>query len=241
MPVAVAKVETTTLSYLPRASGRHRWARRSGIAFVLLAAAVLLSAWTIRFAQQLIFLQQQKQLLDFSLPPNTIIASTRIADDGGLLNGPGYQMHNGGPLVSRTAPGLILMNPTPLMAWGHGESCAFIHRLRTPGKPWRLVSVPLSPTTPFTPNGQEGVVLTSFVQVPAGLNIASRLRAIGEFNAMSLVLPAAGRLRLYAGQPDATDDSHFTIGYEHDGQNDTIDGFLLPNDMVKLEIRQTKK
>lgn len=33
-------------------------------------------------------------------------------------------------------------------------------------------------------------------------------------------------IRLFAGQPDADDPTHFTIGYEYDGQAGTIDGYL---------------
>jgi hypothetical protein len=41
----------------------------------------------------------------------------------------------------------------------------------------------------------------------------------------------------FAGQLDPRDASHFTIGYEHDGKPGTIDGWLMNDDTVKLEVR----
>lgn len=43
--------------------------------------------------------------------------------------------------------------------------------------------------------------------------------------------------RFFAGQPDPNDESHFTIDYEVDGIRNTIDGWLLDDDTVKLEPR----
>lgn len=44
-------------------------------------------------------------------------------------------------------------------------------------------------------------------------------------------------LRLYAGQPDPADASHFTIRYESKGSGGTIDGWLRDGDSVKLQVR----
>jgi hypothetical protein len=49
------------------------------------------------------------------------------------------------------------------------------------------------------------------------------------------------QLRVYAGQPDPTDESHFTLGYELDGKPGTIDGWLRPNGSVVLEPREGKR
>jgi hypothetical protein len=49
--------------------------------------------------------------------------------------------------------------------------------------------------------------------------------------------PGATPLRLFAGQPDAADESHFTFTYEANGQKGTIDGWLQAGDVVKLQLR----
>jgi hypothetical protein len=44
-------------------------------------------------------------------------------------------------------------------------------------------------------------------------------------------------LRLYAGQPDPSDPSRFTIGYELDGEPGTIDGCVAASGSVHLAVR----
>jgi len=48
------------------------------------------------------------------------------------------------------------------------------------------------------------------------------------------------QLRIFAGQPDPTDASHFTIAYELDGVPGTIDGWLFDDDSVRLKPRVGK-
>jgi hypothetical protein len=50
-------------------------------------------------------------------------------------------------------------------------------------------------------------------------------------------IPHNSTLRVFAGQPDPFDDSHFTIGYEADHHAGTIDGWLEDDDTVKLTIQ----
>ena len=44
-------------------------------------------------------------------------------------------------------------------------------------------------------------------------------------------------LRIYAGQPDATDASHFTIAYQAGEKKGIIDGWLKEDDTVELKLR----
>ena len=85
--------------------------------------------------------------------------------------------------------------------------------------------------------------MESFVQSPATLRIGSRLQPVypSVTSHWGLALPTAQKLRIYAGQPDLNDESHFTIPYEIDGKTDVIDGWLMPDDSVKLEPRHSFK
>jgi hypothetical protein len=47
-------------------------------------------------------------------------------------------------------------------------------------------------------------------------------------------------LRIYAGQPDPKDASHFTIRYQTWGQEDVMDGYLVNNDTVMLKPRNPR-
>jgi hypothetical protein len=44
-------------------------------------------------------------------------------------------------------------------------------------------------------------------------------------------------VRLFPGQPDPLDESHFTIPYDAGGVAGTIDGWLEANDTVRLAVR----
>jgi len=46
------------------------------------------------------------------------------------------------------------------------------------------------------------------------------------------------RLEWFAGQPDPTDDSHFTIRFELNGKPGIVDGWLKDDDTVAIETRK---
>jgi hypothetical protein len=52
-----------------------------------------------------------------------------------------------------------------------------------------------------------------------------------------LSLPSAKSLVVYAGQSDPNDPTHFTIAYSTDGQSGTIDGWVLDQGEIRLELR----
>jgi len=54
-------------------------------------------------------------------------------------------------------------------------------------------------------------------------------------------LPAPpAKIRIFAGQADGADGSHLTLVYEADGRPGIIDGWLMDDDTVKLQIRPGK-
>jgi hypothetical protein len=44
--------------------------------------------------------------------------------------------------------------------------------------------------------------------------------------------------RIYAGQPDPDDPSHFTFEYENRGVRKTVDGWLREDDPLRFHIRE---
>jgi hypothetical protein len=52
-----------------------------------------------------------------------------------------------------------------------------------------------------------------------------------------LEIPFGRTFLLLGGQANPQDATHFTIDYEADGTPGTIDGWLLPGDIVKLKFR----
>ena len=229
------------LDYGPPISAGRRRLRRGLIALLLLSAMLACATWAVRFVQQIVRVQQQKKLMNFSLPPNTVVVSSDLIGEHGLLSRPGYQLQSPGVFAPATATSLIALNPTAQPRWGQVGSTVFLHRLRAAGQSWRLLSVALQRSVAFDPDNGQSMWLEPVVQIPATLSLGSRLETLSEYGRAALKIPTTAPFRLYAGQPDPNDESHFTICYEHSGMKDAIDGFILSNDSVKLELHRTQK
>lgn len=97
----------------------------------------------------------------------------------------------------------------------------------------------------FATNGEDG---TPVWDAP-GRSTALRLQPADEATEMPahwagpaqpgypghLTVQYKDQLRLYAGQADPADASHFTIAYDHDGQTGVIDGWLKPDGSIVLK------
>jgi len=93
-----------------------------------------------------------------------------------------------------------------------------------------------------TPSGDKqlvAVVLTGYsrrnLQFDAGLSAADRCSIYTT--PVDIEHLDTGLLRLYAGQPDPADPSHFTIGYDMNGKPGTIDGWLENDRSVEIQVR----
>jgi hypothetical protein len=124
------------------------------------------------------------------------------------------------------------------------EGTVFLHERRTPAGERRLVGVDLLPfglpiglnlTDPVEGRLEPwGRVFTdgSFLRPPVEAFSPKQ----NPYRSWSLIGPP-DRLRVFAGQPDPNDPSHFTIDYEVHGVRHTLDGWLRDDDTVVIEPR----
>jgi hypothetical protein len=101
----------------------------------------------------------------------------------------------------------------------------FVHELRAPGRAGRLVWVCVDST-------RTGDYLRWQVYKEAGLSLGSRMSTLGDGSASVLFE------KIYSGQPDPSDPSHFTAHCERGGVSYAIDGWLLPDDTVQMQMRR---
>ena len=115
----------------------------------------------------------------------------------------------------------------------------FLHARTSPAGNRRIVVVQRGPNTlvpAFVPYTDLEIILLEpswRTGVPRGIDPPEVPRVLipHDLNAMTR------HLRIYAGQPDDDDPSHFTIEYESHGQRGTIDGWLQDDDTVRMRVR----
>jgi hypothetical protein len=215
------------INYAPPAPWyRGRRTQRIIVRLLIVAAITCGAIWGLRFFQQVRFLYQQRQWMRYTAPADRIVLADGTADVARLLKMPDYR-----PVATAAA-----FNPPAAIYWPPQDECVFLHGLHAAGHPEKLVTVTLGPQPAFVPG--RGYQLIALAQTPAALRPGSRPEFC-SVNATSgkLALPVADSLRVYAGQLDPADASHFTIRCDLGGKQSTIDGWLMPDDSVKLEAR----
>jgi hypothetical protein len=117
------------------------------------------------------------------------------------------------------------------------DSLVFVHSRRSPGQAERLVAITVmdDSSTRYATNDRHLLLLWYSIQ-PGSLFSPPDIR-ISYNVAMYMQIHTGSRFHLFAGQPDRSDASHFTIGYEIDGLKGTIDGYMRNTDSVKLQVR----
>jgi hypothetical protein len=119
---------------------------------------------------------------------------------------------------------------------GTPAGIAFCHTRQSPGGEERMVIVGcygVRQPPPASEAGSTPLAIAATASPTDKIWISSKL-----FKRPRLDLPTAtGARRLYAGQIDPGDASHFTIRYEINDKAGTIDGWLGENDTVKLQVR----
>jgi hypothetical protein len=202
------------------------------------------------------FLSVQRQCMNLAYPPTQVAyeedhqqAQTIVA---GQATSTGWTMlsdSNGKALAFYLKPDLVnqyidwdasgpVMNPF--------NSFLFLHARQATGGPERLVHVGVNSI--FSIRGgaegglapgklQEQQVLDWQVIRPGTLFSPAAQVASGSWGNKTLYINMPKPLRLYAGQADPNDASHFTVdALTANGGTLTIDGYLQPNDQITFSL-----
>lgn len=231
---------------------RRRWMVWVGVGLLAAALAVVGQRVARVMTGRLNLLAAQRACLDFDLPAGAVAYDddpTRATDAWAALSGSAVRGHYM-PLSKRDrAPDLnaVWLAPEKLQVFTASsgnmvtEPTLFLHGRSANGREGRrLVCVTF-------PEGTQRVLGQAMPNAPmfewrvfslasplADAALIARRRA--TVSAAFWDVPREG-LRFDVGQPDPADESHFTIGYETPDGRGTIDGWLMPDDTVKLEVR----
>jgi hypothetical protein len=253
MPNAQPPSESVTLQY---AGGPPRWRKRAPVIIlgVTITAAIFCGwQWGPYLRHQTRLLYWQRQCLTFTASPTTVVyeedpaaAAALIRSRGGylpyrkLLYGPsGY---TGSAIDTATfrppcEDELEKMLPYPISHWLPAYdpgSIVFLHERISPAGHRRLVCIW---NVPQNLGPAPDLCFSVCVWSPATLFSETTPRTEPYGSQIPPRYPPAPVARIFAGQPDPADSSHFTIHYQMWGRDDILDGWLQDDDSIRFMPR----
>ncbi len=230
-----------TLDYAPLPVWYRRGNWRRGMIWLLLCAF----GWPAghfgpALWHQSKYLSRQQECLDYAAPRDRVVYDDDPAEASRLMKNEGY-----GPVFvanrsnvpgSWQAPAGALPAPWKTMG-GNEAGITFLHHRRSTSGKDRLIAVVayLADAT----RRERAVKLDAVAFVPAGWRPGAELKTTGAVYSTGIQVASTGRLRLFSGQADPRDLSHFTIRYELNGKYGLIDGWLRENDELEMSFRDS--
>jgi len=197
---------------------RRRYRSIARRVLILLSAGVLVWSLTLlvpRAVRTARAMYYQKQCLKFSAPPNSVVFDSDQ------------------PQINSAATSVFATHSAEMSRSALIFDVVFLHQ-RSNGGGQRLVMVSTNSPVGLLPNLAYQLHTTVFEPTPLG-----SLHQIKQTPSSILLfrVESETHVKLFAGQPDPADASHFTIRFERDGVEGIIDGYLKSDDTVILEER----
>jgi hypothetical protein len=234
----------------PRRHGLRRRVRRSALALLVLFGAYAGWRWGLPLGaalwEQGRYLSMQHGWLDHADPPNRVVFETDPGEVARLIASGDFDEASI-PSVSGYAPPIRSaglrrgvydeldrsFRPRGGAGGWYGAG-VLLRRLRSPGGTERMVlaAAVLRQTPPDGVNAE----VWWFASPLATMRPGSRVGP-GPHGKIQPYLKPGERVRIYAGQPDARDPSHFTAAYSVDDKGGTIDGWLRDDGTLDVRVR----
>ena len=210
-----------------------RSARSRRVAIVVGALLLLAGiAWvTPRAFRRLQVTHWQRQCLDYAAPADRVVFDNDPAEIPKLLALPL-------PYQGSLAVGHAYLIPPQYrkLIVSQSVGTAFLHERITPQGEPRRVAVDLFGGTMPPPNNTM-MFNATVLDATSAARSARSMVTITRGDGASITLQPGDKLRVFAGQPDPADASHFTIDYVLNGTRHTIDGWLKADGLVIIEVR----
>jgi hypothetical protein len=233
------------------APSRRKWARRVGWALLLAITLGAAVQWGPRLWRQAQILSTQRRCMSFTLPADFVayeedpLAAAALLAREPQSYAPYRLARQRGSVATQPAPTRAAMyQDTTLLAQhfpgapGLGGQI-LLHELQTPSGKRRLVMVRYHPEKDtFTPAMVVGYNVDVTIVTPAtAFSLPVARRQDDPIDVTSGFPPHPPNVRIFAGQPDPGDPSHFTIRYQMWGQEDIVDGRLDDHERITLTQR----
>lgn len=224
------------LDYAPRPRAhRHRWLRRMVLAGMLIALLLISARWGRSAWTRAAFLYHQRACMNYTAPPDQVVFDSNPARVAALVKDPNFVIYRG--CAFRRLPSgwqaitAAFARPSP-------HAIVFLHERHVAAGSLSLVSLERTAAADESALFVDGYDVDPIVLQPATLN--QPLRGISGPSGDLDVLDGWGPhtdIRIYAGQPDPADASHFTIRFEMGGAIHTVDGYLNVGGRVTMKWR----
>jgi hypothetical protein len=242
-----AAAPSPPLDYLPGAAIRRRRRRRTVVGAVAALALVVLGAWLGPGVwRRSLVAYRERGARNYVAPPDRVVYEEDPGQWAALLARPNYRRFNSGStgwnsFVAHTVPEVGRLAQAGELRLG--GTAVFCHARQSPAGNKRLVVVWLAS------NGvrctAQGASPDNQVQITFCTSVVDGGTMVREGRAAIWVAPqsvAENRqtplyARLFGGQADPTDPSHFTIAFDLDLYTDVIDGYLRDDNRVVLRPR----
>jgi hypothetical protein len=254
MPITVK--DRPQIDYAPKPSGR----RSRRIRFLLYALLVIAIVVPVglkcgpRAWQRVQLLYWQRRAMRYTAPPDLVVYDGTPPSDPMAMWERGYHTRN----IGGANDAYIFARPWQefyALCSRPGRNSAptlFLHEVRSPMGNRRLVAI--EGWCEGSLNGgwlEDHIDLSAIVFRPGSLfsqpTELGSSKNVFELSSVDVSDRIAKRQRiggrvwgypfLFAGQLDPSDPAHFTIGYKVHGKPGKIDGWLLDDDTVRLEVR----
>ncbi len=219
---------------LHRSAAVRRWAR-----VALIVGLFVGIVWiSPRIIQRLRLLRLQQQWMRYSAPPSEVVYENDPAEMTRLLAAPSrYLRSTNQPHFAYRVPDV----PQLFGQIGFGEAAGtvFAHRMITKQSVERLVHVQLYHMASISPWGSVDIELSACPYEPASFYrpLRSRHGRTARGDGSWIRISPGDTLRIFAGQMDPKDPSHFTVDYLLNGVRHTVDGWLTDEATVIIESR----
>jgi hypothetical protein len=198
---------------------RRVWTRDHALRLVVAAvgiAAVLVMPALWRRVQ---LIGWQRQCLSYSSPPTKVVYESTGPSSTADLIAPWVSFH-------REVSGTRLRT----------NGTIFLHERQTQSGVRRLVAVEV--TRSVWP-AQRVELRPAARLFTVGSHLRPPVEVLSQTNGGGLLpFDASDTIRIYAGQPDPNDPSHFTVDYEVNGVRRTVDGWLRDPHTIVIERRE---
>jgi len=196
------------------------------VLFVLLLGVTI---FAVRLGPQAgeraVLLYHQRGCLNYTAPPDQVVFDSDPARVVKLANDPNFVI-SGGRAFRRSPEDWLALSRELPSGFSPPAALLFMHELRAPGCAPRLVVIEqggnsANPEYFLVPGGFDHRVLE-----PAGIQHALN-DVTGPCSGNTPLAPSSrSAFRIYAGQPDPADPSHFTIRFTADGVTRVVNGHL---------------